>query len=117
MATPLWSSTRAPAKVLDAIKQAGIEDNTVVVWLSDNGAAPTAGPPQYRGGSNAPFRGELGDALEGSLRVPAMIRWPGHIKPGASNEMVSIHDFFPTLAKIIGASSPNRPANRRRRSK
>jgi arylsulfatase A-like enzyme len=93
-------------QVLDAIKQAGIEDNTVVIWLSDNGAAPTAGPPQYRGGSNAPFRGELGDALEGSLRVPAMIKWPGHIKPGASNEMVSIHDFFPTLAKIIGASVP-----------
>src|ERR1700683_3724981 len=35
-----------------------------------------------------------------------MIRWPGHIKPGASNEMVDIHDFFPTLAKIVGAQVP-----------
>jgi len=93
-------------QVLDAIKQAGIEDNTIVVWLSDNGAAPVEGPPQFRGGSNGPFRGELGDALDGSLRVPAMIKWPAHIKPGVSNEMVSIHDFFPALAKIIGAPIP-----------
>jgi arylsulfatase A-like enzyme len=64
------------------------------------------GPPEFRGGSNGPFRGELGDALEGSLRVPAMIKWPGKIAPRVSNEMVSIHDFFPTLAKIIGAKVP-----------
>ena len=58
------------------------------------------------GGSAGPFRGEVGDALEGSLRVPGMIKWPGHIKPRVSNEMVSIHDFFPTLANIIGAKMP-----------
>lgn len=93
-------------QVLDAIKQAGIEDNTIVVWISDNGAAPVEGPPEFRGGSNGPFRGELGDALDGSVRVPGMIRWPGHIKPGVSNETGSINDFFPTLAKIIGAAVP-----------
>jgi arylsulfatase len=93
-------------QVLDAIKAAGIEDNTIVVWLSDNGATPTEGPAESRGGSNGPFRGELGDALEGSLRVPAIVKWPGKIAPRVSNEMVSIHDFFPTLAKIIGAKVP-----------
>lgn len=93
-------------QVLDAIKSAGIEDDTIVVWLSDNGAAPTAGPAEFRGGSNGPFRGETGDALEGSLRVPAMIKWPGRIAPRASNAMVSIHDVFPTLAQIIGAQVP-----------
>jgi arylsulfatase A-like enzyme len=93
-------------QVLDAIKAAGIEDNTIVVLLSDNGPSPTEGPPESRGASNGPFRGEVGDALEGSLRVPAMIKWPGKIAPRASNEMVSIHDFFPTLAKIIGAKVP-----------
>jgi arylsulfatase A-like enzyme len=94
-------------QVLDAIKAAGIENNTIVVWLSDNGSASTGGPEEFRGGSNAPFRGELGDALEGSLRVPCMIKWPGKIAPRVSNEMVSIHDFFPTLAKIIGAKVPD----------
>lgn len=93
-------------QVLDAIKRAGVEDDTIVIWLSDNGATPTEGPADYRGGSNGPFRGELGDGLEGSLRVPGVIKWPGKIAPRASNEMVSIHDIFPTLAKLIGADVP-----------
>ena len=95
-------------QVLDAIKQAGIEDNTIVIWLSDNSASPTltTPPDAYWGGHNGPFRGELGDPLEGSLRVPGMIKWPGKIKPGKNNQMVSIHDFVPTLATIIGAELP-----------
>ena len=93
-------------QVLDAIKAAGVEDNTIVLWLSDNAAAPTSGPSDSRAGSNGPFRGELGDALEGSIRTVGMIKWPGKIAPRASNEMVSVHDFFPTLAGIIGAKVP-----------
>jgi arylsulfatase A-like enzyme len=94
-------------EVLDAIKAAGVENNTIVIWLSDNGASPVEGPPESRGASNGPFRGEVGDALEGSLRVPAIIKWPGKIAPRVSNEMVSIHDFFPTLANFIGAKVPD----------
>ncbi|HJW36295.1 MAG TPA: arylsulfatase [Actinomycetes bacterium] len=93
-------------QVLDAIKAAGIENNTIVIWLSDNGSTPTGGPAAFRGGSNGPFRGELGDALEGSIRTVGMIKWPGKIAPRASNEMVSIHDFYPTLAAMIGAEIP-----------
>jgi arylsulfatase A-like enzyme len=93
-------------QVLDAIKDAGAEDNTIVLWISDNGATPTGGPAESFGGSNAPFRGELGDGLEGSIRTVGMMKWPGKIAPRASNEMVSIHDFFPTLATIIGAKIP-----------
>ena len=93
-------------QVLDAIEEAGIHDNTIVLWLSDNSATPTGSPMAYPGGNNGPFRGELGDALEGSLRVPGMISWPGKIAPGKSNEMFSIHDILPTLAHIIGAKLP-----------
>ena len=94
-------------QVLDAIADAGIEDNTIVIWLSDNGPAQTqANNIDFMGSSPGPFRGEVGDALEGSLRVPGMIKWPGKIKPGKSNGMVSIHDFLPTLATIIGAQVP-----------
>jgi len=93
-------------QVLDAIKNAGIEDNTIVIWISENGATPLSGPPAYRGGNNGPFRGELGDATEGSIRVPGMIKWPGKIAPGKNNEMVAIHDFLPTLASIIGVELP-----------
>ncbi len=94
-------------QVLDAIDSAGIKDNTIVIWLSDNGATVTATVPgEIGGGSNGPFRGELGDAYEGSIRTAGMIRWPGNIKPGVSNEMISVHDFLPTLAGFIGAKVP-----------
>ena len=94
-------------QVLDTIEAAGVEDNTIVIWISDNAATPISGPPAFRGGNNGPFRGELGDALEGSIRVPGMIKWPGKIPPRKSTGMVSIHDFFPTLAAIIGADLPD----------
>lgn len=95
-------------EVLDAIKKAGIEDDTIVIWLSDNGATVTGTvPAEVGGGSNGPFRGELGDGNEGSIRTAGMIRWPGHIEPSVSNEMISVHDFLPTLANIVGASLPN----------
>ncbi len=93
-------------EILDAIKAAGVEDNTIVIWLSDNAAAPTGGPWDTRFGFNGPFRGELGDALEGSIRTIGMIKWPGKITPRVSNEMVSVHDWFPTFAGIIGAKVP-----------
>jgi arylsulfatase A-like enzyme len=93
-------------QVLDAIKAAGVEDNTIVLWLSDNAAAPTAGPSDTRMGFNGPFRGELGDATEGSIRTVGMIKWPGKIAPRVSNQMVSVHDWAPTLAAIIGAKMP-----------
>jgi arylsulfatase len=93
-------------EILDAIKDAGIEDNTIVIWVSDDGASPHTGPPQDIGGFNGMWVGDLGDGREGSLRTPAMIKWPGKIKPSKSNEMVSIHDFYTTLGNIIGADIP-----------
>ncbi len=93
-------------RVLAALEKAGVDDNTIVIWISDNGATPVSGPPEYRGGNNGPFSGELGDAREGSIRVPGMIKWPAKIAPGKNNGMVSIHDFLPTLASIIGVKTP-----------
>lgn len=91
-------------RVLDAIKESGIEDNTIVIWMSDNGPWRTMVWPD--GGSAGPFRGELGSAWEGSIRTAGMIRWPRHIKPGKTNGMISIMDFFPTLAQFTGAKIP-----------
>jgi arylsulfatase len=94
--------------VLDAIKQTGIENNTIVIWISDNGPTTTGGGnDELYSGDTGPFRGELGDAYEGSIRTAGMIRWPGRIQPQVSNEMFAIHDFLPTLATIIGAQVPN----------
>ncbi|MBK1879301.1 arylsulfatase [Pelagicoccus mobilis] len=95
-------------QVLKAIDDAGVRDNTIVIWISDNGATVTATVGDEIGhGSNGPFRGELGDAFEGSIRTAGMIRWPAKIQPSVSNEMISIHDFLPTLANVSGAELPN----------
>lgn len=95
-------------EVLAAIKDAGIEDNTIVIFLSDNGPTKTSGTVEEMNvGSAGPWRGELGDAHEGSIRTVGMIRWPGKIKIGVTNEMIAIHDFLPTFASIIDAKVPS----------
>ena len=90
--------------ILDAIRNAGIENDTIVVWISDNGPWKTMVWPD--GGCAGPFRGELGSAWEGSIRTAGMIKWPGKIKPGQTNGMFSIMDFLPTIATFAGAKVP-----------
>jgi arylsulfatase len=95
-------------EILDALNSVGVKNKTIVVWISDNGPTTTGtNRDELNVGSAGPFSGELGDAREGSIRTAGIVRWPNKIKPGVSNEMVSIHDFFPTLAKIIGANVPS----------
>ena len=89
-------------QILDAIKQAGIEDNTLVVFTSDNG--PEATHPWE--GDSGPWRGTYFTAMEASLRAPFIIRWPGKVPAGrVSNEIVHIVDMFTTLARVGGADS------------
>jgi arylsulfatase len=92
-------------QVLDAVESAGIADDTVVLYLSDNGP-DSAHHPQ--GSFAGPFRGYLGSAFEGSVRTPMIVRWPGRVPEGAAtNEIVSILDVFPTLAGFAGAKVPD----------
>ena len=94
-------------QILDAIKNAGIEQNTIVVWTSDNGPESLQGPGIMYGAQadTGPFRGEFPSGWEGAIRTPCIIRWPGHIQAGRkSNEIVSMLDFYRTFADIAGAS-------------
>jgi len=101
-------------QVLDTLKDLKIDDNTIVVFASDNGPsgeyfmtwdASGLGAPDM--GSPGPFRGALGEATEGSIRTFAFIRWPGHVKPDTvSYAMFSIMDFLPAFASILGAKLP-----------
>ena len=91
-------------QVVDAVKEAGVDDNTIFILSSDNasgGATPQIGP-----GSIGPWRGDFFyTPFEGSMRVPAMIRWPGHIPAGVVTEqMLAAVDWLPTLAGMAGAS-------------
>jgi arylsulfatase A-like enzyme len=89
--------------LIDAVDSLGIRDNTIVIFTSDNG--PEATWPWQ--GSSGPWRGFYFTHMEGSLRVPFIIRWPGHVPAGRmSNEIVHEADTFTTLAKIAGAVVP-----------
>jgi arylsulfatase len=90
-------------RILDAIDQLGIRDNTIVVFASDNG--PDANYPAQ--GSSGQWRGYYFTHMEGSLRVPFIIRWPGKVPAGrVSDEIVHEVDTFTTLAHIAGVPVP-----------
>ena len=83
-------------RILDALEAEGVADDTIVMFLSDNGA--TAG-----NGSNAPLRGYKLETYEGGIRVVSVIRWPGVLPPGTvSTQVMTSMDVFPTLAAAAG---------------
>jgi arylsulfatase len=86
--------------ILDALDRLGIANNTIVFWCTDNGAERRR---PWRG-SSGPWSGFYNSAMEGGIRTPCVIRWPGRIPAGqVSNEIVHQVDFFPTLAAAVGA--------------
>lgn len=91
-------------RILDAISELKIADDTIVIFTSDNGPEDTM---PWRGWAG-PWSGTYVTAMEGSLRVPFIIRWPRKIPAGrVSNEMAHITDLFTTLAKFCGSSIPS----------
>jgi arylsulfatase len=92
-------------QIVDCVEQAGIADNTLIVFSSDN-AALDQGVANVWGGSNGPFRGSFYEPpWEGCYRTGAMVRWPGKVPAGVvTNEMLSAHDWYKTFAALAGAS-------------
>jgi len=99
-------------KILQTIKDAGIEENTIVIFTSDNGPEVYACPRMAKYGHNSStFRGIKRDIYEGGHRVPFIVKWPSKIKAGSvSNEVVSQVDFMATFAGIVGFQLPNNKA-------
>jgi arylsulfatase len=86
-------------QMLKAIDDLGLADNTIVMYSTDNGAEKFTWPD----GGQSPFRGEKNTNWEGGYRVPAMVRWPGTIKPGTVyNDIVAHEDWIPTLVAAAG---------------
>jgi arylsulfatase A-like enzyme len=94
-------------KILDAIKEAGVDENTIVVLSSDNATKGVASGGGGGGGSNGPWRGNFfTPPFEGSVRTAAMIRWPGKVPAGVvTQQMLAAEDWLPTLAGMAGASN------------
>lgn len=94
-------------QILDALRKAGIYDNTLVIFTSDHGSAAQAEYWRKQGHSNGQLRGGKGETWEGGMRVPAIFRWPNTIQAGnICNELVTTMDMFPTLADIAGGELP-----------
>jgi arylsulfatase len=88
--------------LLKHLDDIGVTDNTIVIFTTDNGAEVFTWPD----GGMTPFRATKGTVFEGGFRVPAIIRWPGKIKPGVvENGLISGLDWFPTL--VAAAGNPN----------
>ncbi len=90
-------------QILDAIDDLKIRDNTIIIWMSENG--PEEAPGWF--GTAGYWRGHYFTALEGSLRTPFLIRWPGKVPANTkTNEIVHITDLLPTLANVAGFNVP-----------
>ena len=99
----------AVSAVLDELDELGLADDTIVLFLSDNGGSTIFG------GINEPLRGEKGTTFEGGIRVPAIARWPGVLPTGGERaDPVSVLDVLPTLATAAGISiDPEAPIDGR----
>ncbi|MBL8866321.1 MAG: sulfatase-like hydrolase/transferase [Planctomycetia bacterium] len=97
----------AVGDILAALKDAGIEDNTLVIFTSDNGPWLSYG---NHGGTKGPLREGKGSVWEGGTRVPFVAKWPGKIPAGTVQaESAMTIDLLPTIAKFVGADLPKRP--------
>ncbi|HET6555385.1 MAG TPA: arylsulfatase [Dyella sp.] len=95
----MWEMDQNVGKLLKTLDDAGITKNTIVIFTTDNGPNFFTWPDA----ANTPFRSEKDSNWEGAFRVPAMIRWPGHIRPSTvSNTLISGLDWFPTLVAAAG---------------
>lgn len=90
----------AVGQVVQAVRASGKEENTLIVFISDNG-----GPQQHNGSNNAPLRGDKGTVLEGGIRVPFAFQWKGRIPAGSvyKQPVISL-DITATVAALAGAS-------------
>lgn len=86
-------------EILDSLKKNGLDENTLVIFTSDNGPSIS--------GKATPLRGKKGSTFEGGMREPTVIRWPGKIPAGKVNDqLMTTMDLLPTFAKLAGAKVP-----------
>ncbi len=97
-------------QIMALVKQLGLDDDTIIFFTSDNG--PTferlGGADSTFFDSAGPFRGRKGSVYEGGLRVPMVVRWPGHIKPDSTTHLISaLWDVMPTLCDLAHCNCPD----------
>jgi len=108
LAAMITRMDRDVGRILTLLDELDIDDETIVFFSSDNGGyllAPRGQPDFFR--SNGPLRGAKGSLYEGGIRVPMIVRWPGHVPAGATDDFVwTFWDVLPTLAELAGTTPP-----------
>src|SRR5437762_4119089 len=94
-------------KLMELLQKLKLDENTVVFFTSDNGPHKEGGVDPKFFQSSGPFRGIKRDVYEGGIRVPLIVTWPGHIKPGQTSSLpAAFWDFLPTAAELAGTNLP-----------
>jgi arylsulfatase A-like enzyme len=119
MAGMIKSMDESIGQLMDKLEQLGIEEDTILIFFSDNGgnmydrtapdgtAYQAQGPRGRRPTNNAPLRSGKGSIYEGGIRVPLMVRWPGVTQPNTlCEEPVCSVDFYPTILDMLGVEKP-----------
>ncbi|MFZ2339780.1 MAG: arylsulfatase [Bacteroidales bacterium] len=95
-------------EIMEKLAELGLEENTIVIFASDNGPHLEGGADPDYFESNGPLRGNKRDMYEGGIRTPMIVRWPDRVKPGSVSDHVSAFwDVMPTLAEIAGIDVPS----------
>jgi arylsulfatase A-like enzyme len=107
-ATLVEGMDKSLGDLMDFIKAKGISDNTIIMFMSDNGGLSLTPP---RGGEahtqNLPLRAGKGSVYEGGIREPMIVKWPGIVKPNSkTDQYVIIEDFFPSILQMAGINKP-----------
>ena len=104
-------------RIIETLNRTGQRENTLIIVMSDNGGFPNYSGGQYPApdpalvnfSSNGPLRGAKGTPYEGGIRVPAFVNWPGTLKPGATDAVVHVVDWLPTISSLIGYEPGKKP--------
>jgi arylsulfatase A-like enzyme len=98
---------RDVGRILDKLRELGLDENTLVIFTSDNGPSVEGGSDPEFFDSNGPFRGVKRDVYEGGIRAPMIARWPGRVPAGrVSDQVWAMWDVLPTLANLANAQAP-----------
>ena len=93
-------------EIMAKLQELGLDENTIVIFTSDNGPHLEGGADPNYFDSNGPYRGYKRDLYEGGIRVPFVARWQGNIQPGTTDHVSAFWDFFPTMAELTGSPVP-----------
>lgn len=90
-------------QILEKLKEKGLDDNTIVIFTSDNGPHEEGGADPAFFGRDGKLKGLKRQCYEGGIRIPFIVRWPGHIKAGTTtDQMIAFYDIMPTLCEAVG---------------